>query len=401
MILRSVTQSVTLSRIFYLNLLRKCCSLALAGLMAGAVRGSGQTAANDASPPKFLGAMSCSSSSCHGGGGAKQNQYLVWSLQDFHSQRPVATLATARSRQIAQTLSIDDPAADLRCTSCHAPLQSVPADRRGPGFEISEGVSCESCHGPAEGWLRAHTRPDWTHADRTFAGMRDLQNLYVRANTCVACHQTVSLALLRAGHPELRFELDGQCAAEPRHWQERSSWNRAQSWYVGQAVALRELSWQLGRETRLDNHLTARWRALLWLLQKLDGVDPVMSGLKTVSLDPSADNLKAVQQKADDLARAAASAVWDDRLARRVLTRLADCGQDFTGSADPELPARQAERLVLALDRLLLTQREPPAAAELSLNQLFRQAQSVPDFDPAAFATTLSQFASALQSARP
>jgi len=83
---------------------------------------------------------------------------------------------------------------------------------------VSEGVSCENCHGPAENWLRAHTRSDWTHADRTFAGMRDLKNLYVRANNCVACHQTVELPLLKAGHPELIFELDGQSVSEPKHW---------------------------------------------------------------------------------------------------------------------------------------------------------------------------------------
>src|SRR5881409_2483790 len=36
--------------------------------------------------PKFIGATSCASSSCHGGGGQNQNQFLVWSLRDFHSQ---------------------------------------------------------------------------------------------------------------------------------------------------------------------------------------------------------------------------------------------------------------------------------------------------------------------------
>ena len=187
---------------------------------------------------KFVGAESCSSSSCHGGGGVKQNQYLMWSLKDFHSQRPPATLATARSRQIADALAIKNPVTDSRCTVCHAPLNEVPDTDRGEYFKVSEGVSCESCHGPAEKWIRSHTRTDYSHADRAMSGMRDLQNLYVRANTCVACHQFVSQSLLTAGHPALIFELDSQCVSEPKHWQEATNWNGAQAWLVGAPTVL-------------------------------------------------------------------------------------------------------------------------------------------------------------------
>ena len=348
-------------------------------------------------PPHYLGAPSCASSACHGGGGASQNQYLVWSQRDFHSQRPVATLATARSRQIAAALAIGDPAVDARCTSCHAPLSAVPAGRRGPGFSVAEGVSCESCHGPAESWLIPHTRKDWTTADRVFAGMRDLQNSYVRANTCVACHQTVALPLLKAGHPELIFELDGQCVAEPKHWMEKTAWNRAQTWYVGQAVALREMSWQLTREALPDEHLLARWRALVWLLEKLNGVSPALPGMGSLATTPGLENYQAAQAAADAAARQAATAPWPPDLANALLVRLAATSGDFT-TVTGELPAREAERLVLALDRLLLTKTPaaPPAASQ-SLNDLFKEAQSIPDFNAATFATTLGQFASTLK----
>jgi hypothetical protein len=198
------------------------------------------TAPGADTPAKFLGANSCASTGCHGGGGQNQNQFLVWSLKDFHSQRPAATLTTARAKQIADALDMTDATADTRCTSCHAPLHEVPEDQRGENFKVSEGVSCESCHGPAEKWLRAHTRHDYTRADRTAAGMPDLQDIYVRANTCVACHQVVSEPLLKAGHPELIFELDGQSVAEPKHWTAEKNGNSAQVWFIGQAVALRE-----------------------------------------------------------------------------------------------------------------------------------------------------------------
>jgi hypothetical protein len=350
-------------------------------------------------PARFLGAASCANSSCHGGGGEKQNQFLVWSLKDFHSQRPAATLATARAKQIADVLEIKDPAADSRCTTCHAPLHEVQENLRGENFNVSEGVSCESCHGPAENWLRSHTRADYTRADRTAAGMRDLQNLYVRANTCVACHQNVDADILKAGHPELIFELDGQSVAEPKHWSAEKNGNGAQAWLVGQAVALREMSWQLTQvhpgtelsqrmtETNLLDHIYA----VSWLLRRTTGQQ----------LEPGTmmEDFEGRQRLADKLAQEKSEVVWSEQMTRECLTRLANCAPDFLDEKiRPSLQARRAERLVLALDRLVaalpeLKNNEP---VQSSLNQLFQLAQSIPDFDPKQFAAALQKFSAAI-----
>ena len=346
------------------------------------------------SPARFLGANACASSGCHGGGGPRQNQFLIWSLKDFHSHRPVATLGSARSRQIGEALQMAEPAREPRCTTCHAPLEEVPEARRGPGFQTAEGVSCESCHGAAEGWLRTHTRTDLTRADRTAAGLRDLRDLYVRANTCAACHQVVSRALLQAGHPELQFELDGQSVAEPAHWATRTSAPPAQVWFVGQAVALREMSWQLRTESGPDAKLAARWGALVWLLQKLDGWQPQWPTLAKIPAQPTPEALQLAHVTSDALARLGAELTWNDELTRAALARLAHSAADFSVPGQPgEAAARRAERLVLALDRLLGANH---SAAESPLNLLFRQAQSVPDFAPVQFAATLEQLASAL-----
>jgi hypothetical protein len=353
------------------------------GLLLGfaAARGAEATA-------KFLGANSCASSSCHGGGGANQNQYLVWSLKDYHSQRPVATLTTARSLQIANALQIKDPTTDPRCTTCHAPLLEVPAPLRGSGFQVSEGVSCESCHGPAENWLRGHTRTDWTRADRTAAGMRDLENLYVRANTCVACHQVVTTSLLQAGHPELIFELDGQSVAEPKHWRAEKNGNGCQAWLVGQAVALRELSWQLAQEPQPDAQLATRQEALLWLMRKVSAIgfwsEPAPSNAPLTA--------RAAEKWADDLARVAA-ANWTEENSRQALNILAGTSAEFQNISE-NLAARRAERLVLALDRLLAAPANSPADA--ALNRLFKLAQSVPDFQADQFAAALKDFSKAV-----
>jgi hypothetical protein len=355
------------------------------------------------SPAKFLGAQSCASSGCHGGGGTKQNQFLTWSLKDFHSQRPTSTLTTARSKQIAEALAIKDPTANTRCASCHAPLNEVPENLHGENFKVSEGVSCESCHGSAENWLRSHTRVDYTRADRTAAGMRDLRNLYVRANTCVACHQNVDGDILNAGHPELIFELDGQSVAEPKHWQEATNWNGAKAWFVGQAVALREMTWQLSLEKSPTENQINRWKGLVWVMSKSS--DEEHEGKIDSTSVPKPENLKSFLSEFDYYASFySISETADEKerwhlIAQQTLARLANTKDDFKDSSVPQpLQARRAERLVLALDRHFaalpeLKNNEPVQAA---LNKLFKLAQSIPDFDPKEFAAALEKFAAAL-----
>lgn len=365
-----------------------CHSLIL-GLLCGILTAHGAD-----SPAKFLGANSCASSGCHGGGGAHQNQFLTWSLKDFHSQRPAATLTTARSKQIGEALDIQEPTTDTRCTTCHAPLHDVPENLRGEGFKFAEGVSCESCHGPAENWLRAHTRHDYTRADRTAAGMRDLQNLYVRANTCVACHQVVSQPLLKAGHPELIFELDGQSVAEPKHWSTEKNGNSAQAWFVGQAVALREISWQVAHEEAPTQNLINRWAGLGWLVQTATPNDSVKTPPSTAPAEAVQQAAK-IQSDSDQIARDAAMAGWTDGMTGKAIAALAGSAPDFRDSSvSAPVQARRAERLVLALDRLLAAQNNHKADTEL--NRLFKLAQSVSDFDPAQFAAALEKFSAAL-----
>lgn len=346
-------------------------------------------------PATFLGANSCASSSCHGGGGANQDQFLVWSFKDFHSWRPVSTLSTARARQIAGAADIADPATDERCTVCHAPLRGVPQNLRGSNFNVSEAVSCESCHGPAGNWIRSHTRGDYTRADRTAAGMRDLMNLYVRANTCVACHQVVAEPLLEAGHPELIFELDGQSVAEPRHWSAAKNGKGAQAWFVGQAVALREMSWELLREKTPSENEMNRWRGLVWLVVRADLVDPSLPKPPGITLRPNTANLQLVQKWSDDLARKAAEISWTDAMTQTALVGLAGASDDFRATVPQPVQARRAERLVLALDRLLAAQKSDERT-NAALDHLFQLAQSLPDFDPGAFATALTRFSHTL-----
>lgn len=343
-------------------------------------------------PARFVSSPSCATSMCHGGAGELRHQTTIWQKHDIHS-RTYNTLVNARSAQIAAALRIPDATTSTRCTTCHAPFHDIPKSAfLAEITKPTEGVSCESCHGPAEKWIRPHTRPDFSHRDRVLAGLRDLKHLYVRANSCVACHQTLEPALLAAGHPELLFELDGQAVAQPKHWREKGDWHGPKAWLVGQAVALREMSAQLTKEKVPGEKLTAPWAASLWLLQKLDELDSALPTLK------SAANAAQAHPAADALARRAAEMEWSHDLTRQALQRLAKTHAEFADSKTPQpTHARRAERLVLALDRLTAPLDKPALAKlEPDLKELFALAQSLPDFAPEKFAKAMEGFAKKL-----
>jgi hypothetical protein len=351
---------------------------------------------------RFIGATGCKSSSCHGGAGEKRSQYLTWEQQDFHA-RAYAVLVNARSARMAEALSLPAAQTSSRCTVCHSPFQSVAPAHLAETAHADEGVSCESCHAAAEPWLRGHTRKDWKYATRVGAGMRDLRNFYVRANTCVACHQNLDADLLRVGHPELTFELDGQSVVEPRHWRDEDPWSGPRAWLVGQAVALREMSWMLAKSETPDADATARWRALVWLLAKTTANQTRLQVIDPPGGTASQAMFATTQKQADSLARQAAAIPWNDLRVAAMLQSLVATESEFVVSpaASPELLFRRAQRLVLALDRLSRAVDHQVAASPRSaaLTALSEDVRLRPDFQPAKFATDLATLRTTMQGA--
>jgi hypothetical protein len=341
---------------------------------------------------RFVGSAGCKSSSCHGGAGEKRSQYQTWSQRDFHP-RAYAVLTNARSARIAETLGISPAQTISRCTVCHSPFQSVAPVRLGPDAHPDEGVSCEGCHGAAEPWLRGHTRKDWAYATRVSTGMRDLRSFYVRANTCVACHQNIEADILKAGHPELTFELDGQSVAEPKHWRDDDPLSGLRAWLVGQAVALREISWNLAKTNTPSPDRIAPWKGLAWLLGKV----AVSQNLPVIAPSSQTEsNVAEVQQAADALARRASDAPLSDDTPRVLLQVLAETDLDFSASpaAAPEEMFRRAQRLVLALDRLsdAVAHEATREVKNPKLVQLFEDVRSIGDFQSPRFAEHLKNF---------
>ena len=226
-------------------------------------------------PSKYIGPGSCAATSCHGSvkpipdSRILQNEYSTWIIRDKHSRAYQALLGDVGER-MALILKLGAKAEEApKCLACHA-LNPAP-EQRGRAFEISEGVSCENCHGPASAWLGPHTTRAWPHEKSVAAGMHDTRDVIHRTEKCLECHlgarnKFVDHQMIAAGHPDLYFELDSFSAVMPRHWKvpresepgkpaEDPAWVGVREWSAGQAVQLRaameRLTWR-ARNERAD-----------------------------------------------------------------------------------------------------------------------------------------------------
>jgi hypothetical protein len=210
-----------------------------------------------AQAPGYTGPGSCASTTCHGSltprtdNRVLQDEYSIWIVKDKHS-RAYASLQGNIGERMAAILGVGKAESAPKCLACHA--LDVPVTQRARTFELSEGVSCESCHGPAAAWLGPHTERDWTHEKSLALGMYDTRDLTKRTEKCLGCHlgtdeKSVDHEMISAGHPDLYFELDSFSAVMPRHWKEPGESGEptnSDPWYdvreltKGQAVQLQQ-----------------------------------------------------------------------------------------------------------------------------------------------------------------
>ena len=227
---------------------------------------------------KYIGPGSCAATACHGSvkpvaeSRILQNEYSTWILKDKHA-RAYQVLAGDVGKRMARLLKLGAKAEESpKCLACHA-LYTTP-ERRGRPFEITEGVSCENCHGPAQAWLGQHTERESPekHARSLQLGMADTRSVVRRTEKCLSCHlgtneKFVDHEMIAAGHPDLFFELDSFSAVMPRHWKQPresaplkpaagpdgdANWTGVRDWGAGQAVQLRaameRLAWRAKNE---------------------------------------------------------------------------------------------------------------------------------------------------------
>jgi len=257
-------------------------ALALGGACTGfAISLGAQSSKPLATEAKYVGPGSCAATACHGSvkpvaeSRIFQNEYSTWILKDKHA-RAYQALAGDVGERMARILKLGAKAEEApKCLACHA-LYTRP-EQRGRPFEITEGVSCENCHGPAQAWLGQHTEGESPekHARSLALGMADTRDVIHRTEKCLQCHlgtaqKFVDHEMIAAGHPDLFFELDSFSAVMPRHWKQPresahgkpapgpdgdANWTSVRDWSAGQAVQLRaameRLSWR-AKDERSD-----------------------------------------------------------------------------------------------------------------------------------------------------
>jgi hypothetical protein len=157
------------------NLLVICLSLLISGTL------SAQTF-------KYIGADKCKM--CHNKP-ATGDQYKKW--QDGLHSKSLKSLSSQASLDYAKKNNIANPAKEAKCLKCHSTYDAVAANLRG-GILATEGVSCESCHGPGSAYKSPTIMKNQKMAMQNGLIMPD-QKL------CVTCHNPEN-----PFHKEFKFE---------------------------------------------------------------------------------------------------------------------------------------------------------------------------------------------------
>jgi hypothetical protein len=365
---------------------------------------------------KYTGTGSCASSSCHGAAkpaakpGDPDNTYRIWAEKDKHNQG-YNTLTKKSSVAIAQRMKLGDATKSDKCLGCHA--LNLGKEQLAPRakYDVTEGVSCDSCHGPAEKWLDGHDKGDkggWPHAKSVSLGMYDTKDVLMRANLCVSCHLAIDPEMIAAGHPTMIFELDSFSKNQPPHWKDVKEWFSARAWGTGQAVALREAMQEVASRTKVnapDKLVRESWEqarghavAIRPLLERvaadsLRGLDQEL-GAASEAVGKDRAKLQAAAagaaRIADDAAKKISQAAFNRDLVQAIL-------KAQVGSPERAVSGglRSAEQVAMAVDSLYgaiaaVAKGPEHKAVNDAINKLFDElAQKPEEFNARTFTANL------------
>jgi hypothetical protein len=160
-----------------------------------------------------------------------RKEMAIWSGQDMHFFA-FQCLDTPLAKTMEANLGYKVKEA-AQCLVCHS-VDTLPGKDLNVGtvqerFDITNGMSCEACHGFAKGWYDGHSVASWrknTPEWKAEKGLLDMRNPHVRAEKCSSCHvgnsaekKILTHDMYAAGHPPL-VPLDVVTFSEqqPIHW---------------------------------------------------------------------------------------------------------------------------------------------------------------------------------------
>ena len=130
---------------------------------------------------KYMGVFKCKI--CHANVKLGGTEYQVWE-KSAHA-KAYQTLASEKAKAKAKERGIDDPQKSEKCYKCHVTGYGVDKSRFDQKFKIEDGVQCEGCHGPGEGYY-----PRFVMQKRDESIKKGL--IIPDEKVCVKCHNEES-----------------------------------------------------------------------------------------------------------------------------------------------------------------------------------------------------------------
>lgn len=212
------------------------------------------SSAGSAEPAKIVGTNACAE--CH-----KQEAQALTGTHHFKTFREMPRNANAN--KIAQKMGIRRVKSESLCLNCHFTVQ----EKNNKAEPIS-GISCESCHGAGQDWIKVHsgysgktalteTKAEaaarWKLAESK--GMIRPHSLYKLAKNCYSCHVVPREDLVNKGGHRAgsAFELVAWSQGEVRH----NTWHSKGKENVSADAARKRMLHLVGLGVELETALRA------------------------------------------------------------------------------------------------------------------------------------------------
>jgi hypothetical protein len=209
-------------------------------------------------PAKIVGPNSCAE--CH-----KQEAEAWQASHHFKTFREMPRRKEAN--EIAEKMGVQRIRSESMCLTCHYTMQEKESKK-----QPIAGISCESCHGAGEDWIKVHsgysgkTEKTETKAEAEARlkladskGMIRPSSLYQLAKNCYSCHVVPQEDLVnKGGHTAgSAFELVAWSQGEVRH----NTWHSKGKENVQATAARKRMLYLVGLGVELETGIRAVSRA--------------------------------------------------------------------------------------------------------------------------------------------
>ncbi len=209
-------------------------------------------------PAKIVGPNSCVE--CH-----KEEAEAWQASHHFKTFREMPRRKEAN--EIAEKMGVQRIRSESMCLTCHYTMQEKESKK-----QPIAGISCESCHGAGEDWIKVHsgysgkTEKTETKAEAEARlkladskGMIRPSSLYQLAKNCYSCHVVPQEDLVnKGGHPAgSAFELVAWSQGEVRH----NTWHSKGKENVQATAARKRMLYLVGLGVELETGIRAVSRA--------------------------------------------------------------------------------------------------------------------------------------------